>query len=198
MQHEGEALRLKIKGTGYTVEQAAEILGISKRTLQYLYKDAVIDAASKQILKEKMQIDFAENVQTPKKDLLKGFRAGLDPNNTDLSYAAESTPTYGNKTPSNLPQEAVLKLIDANKDASKANLVHAEARLVEAENNKQLISMVKATASAPVQSQPTDLPILYKVQELLIDVLTGKQFQSREEAMIEVYKLFGGSAPLQG
>lgn len=60
---EGEMLRLAIKGTGDTVEEAAEKLDLSRRTLYNHFKMETLDNDIKRKVKDILGIEIAQNVQ---------------------------------------------------------------------------------------------------------------------------------------
>jgi SOS-response transcriptional repressor LexA len=58
MIKEGELLRLKIRGTGKTVEEAAELLGKTRRMLYNYFKEDELDTAFKAEIKEKLNLEI--------------------------------------------------------------------------------------------------------------------------------------------
>lgn len=60
----GERLKLAIKGTGKTVEEAAKILGMGRTKLYGLYEMSEFDADTIQLIKERLDIDLANEGQS--------------------------------------------------------------------------------------------------------------------------------------
>lgn len=94
------------------------------------------------------------------------------------------------------PMQAVLKLIDANRDSIETNRLHAEARVIEARNNDRLINMVerKFIAGAEAKNQANGPSILDRVLEVAAVVGSGKKWPTKEAAEKALRKLVYGDS----
>lgn len=66
---DGEILRLKIRGSGMTVEQAAKRVGLVRKTLYNYFKEDAFDDILKELFLNKLNISFTQNEQLPENNL---------------------------------------------------------------------------------------------------------------------------------
>jgi hypothetical protein len=111
-------------------------------------------------------------------------------NSTSANTEVESNTEFA-------PMQAILKLIDANRDSIETNRLHAEARVIEAKNNDRLINMVerKFTVGVEAKSQVDGPSIIDKVLEVVAVVGSGKKWTTKEAAEKALRTLVFGDQP---
>lgn len=62
---DGEYLRLQIRGSGKTVEQAATLVGLTRKTLYNYFKEDILDDDIKELFSDKLNLNFTQNVSEP-------------------------------------------------------------------------------------------------------------------------------------
>lgn len=56
--HQGEELKLKIRGSGYSMNELAKTLDMTRQNLNYHLRKEVLDGDFVRLVKNKLQIDF--------------------------------------------------------------------------------------------------------------------------------------------
>lgn len=102
---------------------------------------------------------------------------------------------YIKTPPEPLPIEAIIKLIDSNAMLAKSNADVSASNVVLAETNKRLADRVLSNTTVNEQQEILEAyhTRLQTLQELLLDVGTGKRFGSKEEIRALLNKAFAES-----